>query len=282
MPYKSSLPHITDKQMEILGLVFKFRFMNRYQIQSLLGHKDPRRVNGQLKDLVEKSYLGRIYSHKLLENTKPAKYFLANNGITWARWNKGGNGNELETKQVKKFYSDKRASEIFINHCIIICELYVQLKDCEKKLPWTYDFSTKTELWIQHQMDEDFKDIKDYLPDVHITKLPKAKDNETFQTFFLELFDAHAPSYFLRYKVNQYISLRGKEDLWDIYSGSKLEYPTVLFILPDSQKLSRLAKYIREQLDKSGDEEDLVFQLTTIQKVNKEGIGNSDIWKSIT
>ncbi len=52
----------TGKQIEIIDLVYKFRFINRTQIQKILNHKDPRRINAWLKELVEYKYLGRIYS----------------------------------------------------------------------------------------------------------------------------------------------------------------------------------------------------------------------------
>ena len=42
----------SDKQMDILELVYKFRFINRKQIQYLMGHKDARRINASLKDLL--------------------------------------------------------------------------------------------------------------------------------------------------------------------------------------------------------------------------------------
>ena len=72
-----TLPKTTEKQKDIIDNVFRFRFINRYQIQKIVGHKDSKRVNVWLKDLVEKNYLGRIYSRKLLENTKPAVYYLS-------------------------------------------------------------------------------------------------------------------------------------------------------------------------------------------------------------
>ena len=78
---------LTFEQMDVLELVYKFRFINRRQIQKILGHKHPRRINVWLKKLVENNYLGRIYSHKLLENTKPAIYYLNNEGISWVRAN---------------------------------------------------------------------------------------------------------------------------------------------------------------------------------------------------
>lgn len=48
------LPHISPKQKEILKLIYKFRFLDRIQIQILMKHKDYKRINVWLKDLAKK------------------------------------------------------------------------------------------------------------------------------------------------------------------------------------------------------------------------------------
>lgn len=198
------LPEIGEKQKEIVDLVFKFRFTNRQQIQKLFGHKDPSRINKWLKDLVEKKYLGRIYSHKLLENTKPAIYYLDNNGILWNKNEKAyeyyAPYENLEFKYVKKFYEDKHASESFVKHCTSIFDFYIQFKELEnKKKNLEYLFETKTELWIQKQLrqyeDDDFQKIRDIIPDAHIEKVIVTKDSVNEQSFFIILFDAQQYSY---------------------------------------------------------------------------------------
>src|SRR5258708_39847145 len=105
---------LASKDHDILELVYKFRFINRKQIQKIFGYKDPKSVNVLLKELVKHNYLGRIYSNKLLENTKPAIYFLANEGIGWVRINYF----EDHPERVKRFYRDKHASQRFIDHSI--------------------------------------------------------------------------------------------------------------------------------------------------------------------
>ena len=48
---------ITTKQITIINLIFRFRFLDRLQIQKFLKHKDETRTNRWLKDLIEKEYL---------------------------------------------------------------------------------------------------------------------------------------------------------------------------------------------------------------------------------
>ena len=166
MPYKV-LPETTEKQKEIMDMMWKFRFINRHQIQKVFGYKSPRRLNDWLRDLVEKGYLGRIYSRKLLENTKPSIYYLMNNGIILHRYRQF-DYDQAEAKDMKKFYDDKKASDIFINHNIAVCTLYQQFEGLTNKT-WEYQCLTKNDLWtmdkVNHTHNED-----EYYPDLFIEK----------------------------------------------------------------------------------------------------------------
>jgi len=48
------LPKLTTKQQEIIHLLYRYRYLDRIQIQRLMGHKDKRRVLSWLKDLRDK------------------------------------------------------------------------------------------------------------------------------------------------------------------------------------------------------------------------------------
>ncbi len=278
--YIKDWPDITEKQEEIVGLIFKFRFMNRKQIQIILGHKDTHRINVWLKDLVEKNFLGRIYSHKLLENTKPAIYYLHNNGILWSKIRMGEKygQDDLEPRAVKKFYADKIASQTFITHSIAICDLYLQFKALEDE-PWEYEYITKTEQWTVQYKDNDFEERKQYIPDVLVQKL--TRDWETMETSMLEIFPPYIPKYALEYKARQYITLRTEEN-WKRYIDCfEKTFPQIMFILPNQRKLNQLATHIQDTLNEEYDVEDMQFMLTTYKKAMEQGIADKKIWKVI-
>lgn len=305
------LPIITKKQEEIVGLIYRFRFINRKQLQRYLLHKDARRINEWLRDLVKKNYLGRIWTNKILENTKPAIYYLNNNGIIWVRYNGGeeyGREESLDIKYLKKFYEDKHASETFINHSVSIFEFYLQLKEYErnankdfvekrKKLKnydkeldkkLDYHVETKTEMWIQKQLHlspkEDFNEIKQYIPDLYFEKLkyPGGGGKMDSSTFFLELFDPKVPRYAIKYRIKQYIKLKEEGDWKYTYTGMDGRFPIIILIFPNQQKLNFLSGYIKEQLERSYESEGLIFLLTTYQKAMTGTIlGGPKIWKEI-
>ena len=107
MPYKV-LPDTTTKQNEIIDMVWKFRFINRHQVQKFFKYKDPRRLNEWFRDLVSKGYLGRKYSNKLLENTKPAIYHTGINGIRFLKTQ-----NDYSMDVIQKLYRDGKREEPF-------------------------------------------------------------------------------------------------------------------------------------------------------------------------
>lgn len=259
--------HLTNDYHEIIELVYKFRFINRRQIQKFFGHKVPRRVNPWLKDLVEHKFLGRIYSrNKLLENTKPAIYYLDNEGIGWAR----SNYYEDEPEKVKRFYQDKKASERFINHSIALTDLYVNGIPPKQNEDDQYHFSTSTELWH----NEDLINIR---PDALVDHLV----GDEISMYFLELIEDYVPMYAVRYKIDQYIKLRSEGDRWDIYAeGFDFDRLIVRLILPNQQKLNRVRRYIKGRLEESYDVENLIFMLTTYEKITTEGL-TADIWKEV-
>ncbi len=297
------LPTISKKQKEIMDLVYKFRFVNREQLQRLFGHKDASRLNKWLKDLVEKKYLGRIYSHKLLENTKPAIYYLNNNGIILVRYKE--DGEKLDIKYLKKFYEDKHASQTFVNHCVTLFEFYIQLKkaeevankdfiekrkklkdydpDLDKKLD--YHIETKTEMWIEKQLhlypNEDFGETKQYIPDLYFERFTNLTEGDMdSSTYFLELFDPKVPRYAIKYRIKQYIKLKEEGKWKNEYTGMDGKFPIIILIFPHQQKLNGLSKYIKDQLERSYESEGLIFFLTTYQKAMTETlVGNPNIWK---
>lgn len=250
---------MTNKQQEVVDLVHNYRFANRIQIQRSLKHKDARRINSWLKELTEWGYLGRIYSNKLLENTKPAIYYLSTEGIAYLKDRKNFSINE-----VKKFYEDKNRSQTFIDHCVFICELLTGLKTYDNEIR-TYKILTKEQL-IRH---EHFKELK---PDAYIElnkkKTKKSKTAEIYSRNFLDLFDPGVPRYAIRYRINQYIKYH-EEESWKEYASI---FPFILLIFPTKQKQKQFAKFIKKELTEGLFTQGMTFLLTTYQKAKENGL----------
>jgi len=287
MHYKE-LPPYTNQQEHILDLVFKFRFINRKQLQTILGHKDARRINMWLKDLVDKKYLGRIYSYTLLENTKPAIYYLENNGILYCKhtmtYQYQRSDDTLLPDEVKKLYATKKASQTFITRCLFMVDLYVQATEQERKTGWEYSFTTKSEIGTTIRNYRDYSERKQYIPDAHMEKIhiDEKTGNVQDDAYYISYFDPHAPLYAMKYNVRQHLAHRQEPKYWRVDAGIKGEYPHILMIIPNQIKANKLAHFIQETLNDSYDVEDVTFSLTTVSKIVKNGLFESRIWQEIT
>ena len=117
-----TLPPITNKQKEIIFLLYRFRFLNRIQIQKLLKHKNPKNINVWLRDLTEKNYTGRIYENTREGMIIPARYYLAKNGIKFLRTQP-----TIEKSYLPKLHKEDRRTKSFIQKCLLIGDIYLSL-----------------------------------------------------------------------------------------------------------------------------------------------------------
>ncbi len=250
--------YITNKQQEILLLIYKFRFLNRIQIQTLLNHKDPKRINVWLKDLVEKKYLGRIYIRKIPENIKPAIYFTAINGIHFFERRSDCNSQILPRLKKEPYHSVR-----FRNHCIFLAQLYIDLLHSKNPDYILESFETKTNLADYHNTLIPF-------PDVFITLTRQGKRKRK-QQYFLELVDEGTPRYYLRHRIKEYL---------DYFENHSLN-TKVLLICPNELTIKFMERFIPKKINQEyyyGNKPS--FSLSLSEEVKNKGLV-SDIWITI-
>jgi len=251
---------ITPKQLEILLLLYRFRFLNRTHIQKFLNHKDPRRINTWLKNLTERNITGRKYSRKLLDNTKPAIYHLATKSrrILLSQPN-------VNEKLLNRVYREKTRSEKLIRHCLLVADIYFFLKKEARVNKNILHFYTKTDLSKHYYLPYS-------RPDVYIA----IKSNHKTKRYFLEIIDEDTPRFVLRSKISQYIEYF-QEKTWQ--KRTNHPNPTMLFVCPDENIKTFLHKHIAQVLEEEAEEE-IDFYLTT-----KEILGSNQpengIWEKV-
>src|SRR3989344_217811 len=69
---------VTNKQLEILILLYRYRFLTSTHIQNFLKHKDRSLIKLWLRDLSKRQIIHRKYSIKREDINSPAIYYLAN------------------------------------------------------------------------------------------------------------------------------------------------------------------------------------------------------------
>jgi hypothetical protein len=132
------LPALTNKQQEILELLYKYRFLDRIQIQNFLGHKDKKTINLWLRNLKATDYIEWIYQpDDFALKTKPAIYYLALNGIRLLK-----TFDRHPVKELRKRYRESQRSQGYIERCLLLASCCITLEHArdEKTRPHNYYF----------------------------------------------------------------------------------------------------------------------------------------------
>lgn len=249
--------NITDKQQDILKLLYRFRFLKRSQIQQLLKHKDYKTINLWLKDLIEKEYIQK----RDIKFPYKIAYHLAPNGISYFKKEL-----EFESKLLQKYYREQDRSLSFISSSLLIADIFLDLKNRDSK---------KAKFKVYIKSDYPSHEYADFLlalkPDAYITQT--AEDNE--KEYFVEVI-YHQPKERLQQRIKNYLySFQGRE--WE--EETDREFPTILIICPSEELLDYIKSYTKRKLAQL-DETRPIIHLTTIEKVNRAGI-TGDIWTQI-
>ncbi len=249
----------TSKQKEIINLLNSFRFLNTNQIQKLMHHKLPTRIQAWLKDLKDKGYIGTHYSRQTAENSQPAIYYL----MPEARHvlEKGTN---FDAKLFERVYKEGKRSEKFISHCQTLADIYLFFLANKAK---------KDQLAFIP--GSDLKDY-DHFPNTHPDVYMAVKTDRNTKRYFLHLFDPYTPMFVLRDVVKAYLRYI-EAGTWEDKTQSP--HPTVLFVCPDQTALKHVQYYTKAKLEKEYNT-DLSLFLTTKQIILTNGDA-SGIWQKV-
>lgn len=155
------LSNITNKQQEIIRLLYTHRYLDRTQIQALLNHKDKRRIISWLKDLREKQYINWIYDENdFVNKTKPAIYFIGINGIRFLR-----QSGDYPADALRKRYKDNTRSQSYIGRCLLIAECCAMLNGHDEYTYLTeaeYSEQANAPNWLQYNYIQKIETYKKY------------------------------------------------------------------------------------------------------------------------
>lgn len=251
---------LTPKQTEILILLHRFRFLNRLQIQKFLKHKHSPRVNTWLKKLTEKKYLGRIYSRRFGENTRPAVYYLKSKAINVLK-----NQPDINKLLLNRIYRENLRSGKFINHCLFLADIYFHLLRLCAENKAELHFFNRTDL-AKHNY------LPDPLPDLYfVIKEPQG----TTKRYFLEMFVKKTPRYALRHRIFRFFNYYSS-NVWE--KTTRHPFPAILLVFPDKYMQGYLSRFIKETIEEEGNA-GIQFYLTAAGKIKKEGMGKN-VWKA--
>lgn len=273
-----TLPKLTPKQHTILILLYRYRFLNRIQIQRLMSHKDYKRINVWLADLRAKQYLEWIYSTDFLEKSKPAIYYLGLNGIRWLKQNHSHPAGEYH-----KRYRESARSRGFIDQSLLVadCCLAIEAKASGQAGSGLIDYHYVTQADYADPASRYYflSDGDSIHPQLYYTKtIGVAAGSRTTSSYLLEVFEATLPRYRVRHRLKRYIEYF-EDGGWQDDTDTDQPNPVALFVcptLPDLIYCKRATKSLLEE--KEG--ESIVMRFTTQQKLQAQGLMGL-IWEEV-
>jgi hypothetical protein len=270
------LPTITPKQQALIRLIYRYRFLERRQLQTLLGHKDKRRISAWLKELRERKIINWFYETDGAEKSKPAIYFMYLGGIQLLR--RLGNFPE---KELRKRYKEASKQSDFINRCLLIADCCLHLEDRN---------NGEDEVAYAYALDADYADPdKDFYfliesefirPSLAFTKEAETDNEFRRQTYFLEVIDPTTPRYMVKKKLRDYVDYLDSEE-WDQQESDEA-MPIILIACPTIAELIYAKRHARKLLDdyELQDREGVQIRFATTEKIRRHGLTGL-IWEEV-
>ena len=250
---------ITTKQLSILYLLYRFRFLNRFQIQLLLNHKTPNRINPWLKHLTQNGFIGRHYLKTYGENNKLAIYHL-NTPSKRILEDKSG----INNQQLIKIYKEDTRSDVFRDTCIAIADSYLYFLAFSKKLNNKLHFYTKAD---QSELI--------FLPRTISGAFLSLIGKTETKYYFLEFLDARMSKRQQKGIIETYIRYCD-QGIWQ--EEKKVRFPDIFIVCSDEKLLRLIRRFIKEKLEKSYAEINFYISL---QKNITHNANIPNIWEKV-
>lgn len=250
---------LTRRQEEILIYLYRFRFLNRSQIQKLLNHKHFNRIIIWLNQLTTNGYIRKYYNPKTV--TIGALYSLGSKGRKYLLEKSKEKGSTIQPHLLNRVWREHSLSDQFRVHCLFLADVYLSLKELTKTTNAVLYFFTKTDL---HGHDY----ILNPHPDAYIAI---KEQSGKMKRYFLDIFDPLPPRMILRRRIKQYVDYFD-EDTWQ--EATKHPFPHVIIICPDERSKRYLYRYIQKILEYASD---MKFYLSTWVVVQYNGIDHNSL-----
>lgn len=245
---------LTHRQEEILIYLYRFRFLNRSQIQKLLNHKHFNRIIIWLNQLTNNGYIRKYYNPKTI--TVPSLYSLGSKGRKYLMEKSKAKGSTIQPQLLNRVWREHTLSDQFRQHSLFLGDIYLSLIELIKKTKATLHFFTKTDL---HGHDY----ILNPHPDAYIAI---KEQNGKMKRYFLDIFDPLPPRMILRRRIKQYVDYFD-DNTWQ--EATKHPFPQIIIICPDERSKRYLSRFIQKTLEYA---EDIEFYLSTWVAIQVKGM----------
>jgi DNA-binding PadR family transcriptional regulator len=249
---------IKQPQIDILEVLYKYRFGNRKLIANLLKINEIT-LYKKLIVLIKHGLIGSKLDNKSKIKGLPVAYYLTPKGLRSLQALK--NHTHITDKIVKASYRDKSTSEAVIVHSFNVFSQILALKQCYPQL----------KAYLRRDMSQ-YSYFPKTLPDAFLS-LPA--DNSTKRFFFDYISDSQERKAFFQ-RVYAYI------DFFDVggWNVTNTETPILLFIAEKASTERRINRLIRGVISKVDPDEEITVYTTTKKALDNIDRG-TEIWTSI-
>jgi hypothetical protein len=262
MPLKHRKKLNTD-QINILQLLYNFRFASNKQIAQYQQKQNIRSVQNRLKILEDQELIAKHYDKSYKLKGKPAVYYLLPKGARALETNTTREPDE--PINFRRIYKDKDVSEGFIAHCSNILDVYLGLRSVFPKKE-SLLFATKSKLNY-----EKYEYLPKPLPDAYI-RIETGGDQKQF---FLDIFEEAQPYFVLVRRIKRYFKYSAEGD----WSDTGTDFPTILIVCANRSVQKRLRRRLPKELQDSYEE--IMFATTTLSEATSIDKTHAKIWLPI-
>jgi len=264
------LPKITTKQQEILKLLYRYRFANRIQLQTLMHHKDRRRIGAWLKDLREKEYIEWIYSTDFAEKTKPAIYYLGINGVRFLK-----TLDDYPKDEVRKRYREYTRQKDFIARSLLVVDSVINLEERRSNTnDLEYSFVVRADYT---DPGSDYRFLRELAPDLYYEKQECSMDGTATTSYLVAIFGTTLPRYMVRKRLKEYVRYLCEGDWRDDTDSQEF---IIHIICPTKAELIYAKRRTRLLLEDIGRDESIHIRFSTAESVRLHGV-TGIIWEEV-
>jgi len=245
-------------QLDVLKVLYKFRFGTRDLIAVSLGKQNGNPIYSRLTILEQQGFVAKRYDASYRLSGRAAEYYLTPPGLRALSDQAELNG--LDDKAVKASYKDKTASDQFISRSLAVFSISTRLTSLYPPL----QLFTKRELPAY-----DYFPVQ--LPDGFISH----KVGGDIQRYFVELFMGDMQPFVIDRRLRQFITYY-EDDEWAI---TETPFPAILCVCENGRVEQRLRKQIARALNRS--DTDMHFYTTTLPAIRGLHKGQDAIWSAI-
>ncbi len=220
---------LNDKQIHILLLTFKFRYLTTDNLTKLksISHNSS---YSALKKLTDRGYLGRKHNKSYRLQNKSARYHLTPKAVIYLQ---DPTFNLEKEILATRRHEDKKGTS-FVDHQVAILAAYIDIKlNSQYKV---YTINTASDI-----PKDDRESYPRPLPNLEV--LYETDDDDIYNRTLIDIFPDDQHLFIAKKRIRQYIQhYEDREWQWH-------EYPDILIVRRSKAHVKNLNKYIEEKME---------------------------------